>query len=240
MHQLRVGIAQLPACHGDGAGQLARLEQLLAAHCADLVLLPELALTGYVSPRGNFDVTPFAEPLDGPTATALAQLARRHAVALAAPLVEQAGGRFYNSYLLLDREGHRIGHWRKRHPWFPEAWATPGDLGTPVVDFEGVRVCAGICFDLHFIEHDAWDALQAADLFLFPSAWVEEHDSRNDTLAALARRHGTAIANANWGAGAPFVSSQGLSMIIDGQGRRLASTAAHSAAAWCEAELTFS
>lgn len=238
MGRLRVGIAQLPACHGDVAGQLARLEQLLAMHRADLVVLPELALTGYVSARGNFDVTPFAEPVDGRSAGLLADLARRHGIGLAAPLVEQVGTRFYNSYLLLDREGRRIGHWRKRHPWFPEVWATPGDLGTPLVEFEGARICAGICFDLHFIEHDAWDALQAADLFLFPSAWVEEHDSRNDTLAALARRHGTAIANANWGAGMPLVPSQGQSMIFGGDGRRLASTAAHSATAWCEAELT--
>lgn len=240
MRRLRIGVAQLAACHGDVAGQLERLAQLLATHRADLVVLPELALTGYVSPRGNFDVTPFAETLDGTTATRLADLARRHGTGLAAPLVEQAQGRFYNSYLLLDREGRRIGHWRKRHPWFPEAWATPGDLGTPLVDFEGVKLCAGICFDLHFIEQDAWDVLQAADVFLFPSAWVEEQDSRNDTLAALARRHGTAVVNANWGAGAPFLPSQGQSLVFDGQGRRLASTAPHSTTAWCDADLLFS
>lgn len=239
MRTLQVGIAQLATRHGEVAAQLACLELLLEGHPADLVVLPELALTGYVSPRGNFDVTPMAEPLEGATAKALAALARRHRRGLAAPLVERQGARFYNSYLLFDREGRRIGHWRKRHPWFPEAWATPGDLGTPVAEFEGVKVCAGICFDLHFIERDAWDALQAADLMLFPSAWVEEHDSRNDHLAAFARRHGIAVANANWGAGAPFVPSQGLSMLFDGQGRRLASTAAHSATAWCEARLEF-
>lgn len=236
---LRVGIAQLPACFGDAAGQLARLEQLLATHRADLVLLPELALTGYVSPRGNFDVTPWAEDLDGPTAQALADLARRQGVALAGPLVERAGGHFFNSLLLFDAEGRRIGHWRKRHPWYPEAWACPGNLGTPVVEVNGVKLCAALCFDLHFIEQEAWDELQAADLLLFPSAWVEEHDSRNDRLAALARRHGLAIANANWGAGAPFLPSQGLSMIVDAQGARVASTTPHSTTAWCEAHLVF-
>lgn len=238
-HGISVGIAQLPAAFGDAEGQLARLESLLAAHRADLVLLPELALSGYVSPRGNFDLTPFAESLEGETAQTLADMARRHGIGLAGSLVERDGTDFYNSYLLFDREGRRIGHWRKRHPWYPEAWATPGNLGTPVVDFEGIKVCAGICFDLHFIEQDAWDELQSADLLLFPSAWVEEHDSRNDRLAALARRHGIAVANANWGAGAPFVSSQGLSMIFDGQGKRLATTTPHSTTAWCEARLEF-
>lgn len=236
---LRLGIAQLPARHGDAAGQLARLELLLGEHRADLVVLPELALSGYVSPRGNFDLTAFAEPLEGETAQTLAKLARQYGVGLAGSLVERDGPCFYNSYLLFDREGRRIGHWRKRHPWYPEAWATPGNIGTPLVSFEGVQVCAGICFDLHFIEQEAWDALQAADLLLFPSAWVEERDSRNDRLTALARRHGIAVANANWGAGAPFVPSQGLSMIFDGQGNRLAATAPHSTTAWCEAMLQF-
>lgn len=235
-----IGIAQLPATFGDAAGQLSRLERLLAEHRADLVMLPELALSGYVSPRGNFDLTPFAESLDGETAQNLSALARRHGIGLAGSLVERDGPRFYNSYLLFDCEGRRIGHWRKRHPWYPEAWATPGDLGTPVVVFEGVKICAGICFDLHFIEQEAWDDLQLADLLLFPSAWVEELDSRNDRLAALARRHGIAVANANWGAGAPFVSSQGLSMIFDGQGKRLAATTPHSTTAWCAATLEFS
>lgn len=240
MRHLHLGIAQLAARHGEAAAQLAALDQLLATHHADLVLLPELALTGYVSPRGNFDMTPHAEALDGATATALAALARRHGIGLAAPLVERDGAGLYNSYLLFDRKGMLVGHWRKRHPWFPEAWATPGNRGTPVVEFEGIKICAGICFDLHFIEQDAWDALQDADLFLFPSAWVEEQDSRNDTLAALARRHGIAIANANWGAGAPFVPSQGQSMIFDGRGLRLAATAPHSTLAWCGARLDFS
>ena len=158
---------------------------------------------------------------------------------LAAPLVERDGSSYYNSYLLIDREGKRVGHWRKRHPWYPEAWAAPGDVGTDVVDWNGIKVCAAICFDLHFLETDAWDALTAADLLLFPSAWVEEHDSRNDRLAEIARRHGIAIANANWGAGAPFVPSQGQSMIFNTQGDRVASTSPHSTAAWCEARLDF-
>lgn len=239
MHSMSIGIAQLPAAFGDAAGQLVRLESMLATHRADLVLLPELALTGYVSPRGNFDLTPFAESLEGNTAQALAALARRHGIGLASSLVERDGARFYNSYLLFDREGHRIGHWRKRHPWYPEAWAAPGDIGTLLVEFEGVKICAGICFDLHFMEREAWDALAAADLLLFPSAWVEEQDSRSDRLAALARRHGIAVANANWGAGAPFVPSQGLSMIFDGLGNRLAATTPHSTTAWCEARLEF-
>lgn len=239
MRALVTAIAQLPARHGDAERQLAALGRLLEAHRADLVLLPELALTGYVSPRGNFDLSPFAEALDGPTSQALSALARRHGVALAGPLVERDGARLFNSYLLFDREGRRIGHWRKRHPWYPEAWATPGDFGTPVVELEGIRLCAALCFDLHFVEQDAWDALASADLLLFPSAWVEEHDTRNDRLAALAQRHGIAVANANWGAGAPFVASQGQSMIFDARGRRLASTTPHSTAAWCEAELRF-
>ncbi|MFP5440532.1 MAG: carbon-nitrogen hydrolase family protein [Gammaproteobacteria bacterium] len=236
--QLRVGIAQLAARSGDPRGQLARLESMLWAHRVDLVLLPELALTGYVSETMDFDRTAHGETLSGPTATACAGLARRHRVALAAPLVERDGQQHYNSLLLFNAAGERIGHWRKRHPWYPERWASAGNLDNTVVTLHGVRLCAAICFDIHFLASDAAAALADTDLLLFPSAWVEHPDSRPQMLAALAREHRTAIANANWGLGTPAIYGQGRSLLIDAGGHPLAATPAQSADAWCDGLIT--
>ena len=186
-------------------------------------MLPETALTGYVSPLGDFDLTRFAEPIGGATCAALAAMAQRHRVAIAGPLVEASGGAVYNALVVFDHEGELVGHFRKRHPWYPEAWATPGDLGTPVVTIAGARVTACICFDVHFIADDAPDALASADVCLFPSAWVERGaDSRDALLPALARRFEVAIVNANWGVGAPWLGGQGHSRIIDARGEELA------------------
>ncbi|AUX43190.1 beta-alanine synthetase [Sorangium cellulosum] len=225
---LDVVALELPQRFGDPPAAFAEIDRLLGSPAfsgADLVLLPELILTGYVSPRGDCDLRRFAEPLEGESARGLAELARRHAVALAGPLVEESRGRFYNSLLVFDRDGRRVGHYRKRHPWFPERWAAPGDLGTPVLDLLGLRVTTAICFDVHFLSDDAGDALDGADLLLFPTAWVDppgEGDARAELLPALARRHHVAVVNANWGPSRPALLGQGGSRILDAEGRLLA------------------
>lgn len=216
----RLAALQLAQAWGDVPGALARLEAALPA--ADLVLLPEAAFTGYVSPRGDYDLRPFAEPLDGLTARAVAALAARHRLAIAAPLIERDGPRCYNSLLLFDDGGRRIGHWRKRHPWLPETWASPGDLGSPVVEWRGLHLCAAICYDLHFLD-EAADSLDRSDVLLFPSAWVEEGpDTRVPKLRALARRFGLTVVNANWAKGDPAVPGQGGSVLVGPDGALLA------------------
>ncbi len=221
---LRVAALELPHLHGHVDRCLARFDEALArvAPTADLVLLHECALTGYVSPWGDFDLAPFAEPTDGPTAARLADLARRHRVALAGPLVEREGARCFNGLALWDDAGARVGHWRKRHPWFPErCWASEGDLGTPVVTWRGLRVTACVCFDIHFVADEAAPSLREADVLLFPTAWVDERrrdDLRARLLPPLARRFGLTVLNANWGVGEPRVWGMGRSRVVSPDG----------------------
>ena len=225
---MKLAALQWAAVWGDVPGALSRLEASLPE--ADLVLLPEAAFTGYVSPRGDYDLRPFAEPLEGPTATALRALAARRRTAIAAPLIERAGPRFFNSLLLFDDRGQRIGHWRKRHPWIPETWASPGDLGSPVVEWRGLRLCAAICYDLHFLA-EAAVSLEESDVLLFPSAWVEEGpDTRVPKLRELSRRFQLTVVNANWAAGDPAVPGQGASVIVGPDGALLAQAPGSEAA----------
>ena len=91
---VRVALLELPARFGAIDEALTDVERLVlgeGAAPADLVLLPEASLTGYVSPSGSFDVRPFAEPIEGPTRRAMAAIARRANAAIAFPLIEQAG-----------------------------------------------------------------------------------------------------------------------------------------------------
>ena len=72
---LHVAALELPARWNDAASALERTRELLASRPApDVALLPETALTGYVSPQRDFDLRPFAEPLAGPTTRALAAI----------------------------------------------------------------------------------------------------------------------------------------------------------------------
>jgi predicted amidohydrolase len=220
---LRLAALEVPHRHGDVASALADVARLLdrAPPDTDLALLPECALTGYLSPTGDFDLSRFAEALDGPSAAALSALARRHQLHLAGPLIERVGAHLYNSLVLFDPSGSLVGHWRKRHPWYPERWASPGDLGSPVVVIGGVRVTACVCFDIHFIADDAPEALTEAEVLLFPSAWVDDppgDDARAPILDGLARRFELTVVNANWGRGDPRVGGQGGSRIVQPDG----------------------
>lgn len=223
MIDLRVAVLELPARWNEPQRALADADRLLAtAAPPDLALLPELALTGYVSPGRDFDLGPFAEPPDGPTAAALASLARAHGCALGGPLVERDGAHVYNAFVVFARDGTRLAHYRKRHPWYPETWATPGDAPPPVFALGGARLTLAVCYDAQFLADDGALQLAEADVLLFPSAWVERHDSRGELLGGLARRFDVAVVNANWGLGAPRVAGQGGSRILGRDGEPLA------------------
>ncbi len=220
---MRLTVLELPATWAEPGRALDAVERALEAGPeADLVLLPEQSLSGYVSRSGNFDLAPFGEPLEGPTHAAIAALARRRGTTLVAPLVLREGAACFNAMIACDAGGALVFAYRKRHPWYPELWATPGPAPAPVVTIAGARVTIAVCFDLHFLEEDAASALDASDVLLFPSAWVEEDDQRAAALPALARRHRIAIANANWAAGEVTIPGQGSSSIIDARGHVLA------------------
>lgn len=218
---VRLTVLELPARWAESRRVLDEVDARLAAGPpTDLVLLPEAALHGYVSPQGDFDLARFAEPLDGPTAQRCAAIARAHDLHLVAPLVLREGPALYNAIVCFGAEPVFV--YRKRHPWFPETWATPGPDAPPLVEIAGRRITAAICFDVHFLAEDAAPQLTAADVLLFPSAWVEEVDSRPQLLSALARQFELHIANANWAPGVVRIPGQGGSAIYGPRGEVIA------------------
>lgn len=211
-----LGALELPAAFDDLDAQLERVAATLAASPAiDLLLLPEAALTGYVSPALDFDLARFGEPSGGPTESRVATIARASRSAIVFPYVEADGARRFNAIAGVDVAGDVFFRYRKRHPWYPETWATPGDAELPRFVFRGLRITAAICFDVHFLAGESAETLRWADVLLFPSAWVDEGgDGRAPILRALADRFDVTIVNANWGRGEPAVPGQGDSRIV--------------------------
>lgn len=220
---MRFSVLELPARWAEPARALADVELALAKHDGDrLVLLPEASLGGYLSPDGDADLAPFAEPIDGPTARACAALALRHGVHLVAPLVLREDTALYNAMVGYDPQGAITFVYRKRHPWIPETWATPGSAPHPIVEIGGARITIAVCYDVHFLPGEASRELEAADVLLFPSAWVEEPDYRVPRLQRLAQRFDLTIVNANWAPGDVVVPGQGGSCVVGPDGRVLA------------------
>ncbi len=222
---MRVTALELPARWGDSQAVISRIDTLLSTGPrTQLVLLPEASLTGYVSPKLDFDLSPFAEPLEGHSAQQLRALAMKHQTLLVGPLIERApDGRLYNSQVGFDALGDRVLHYRKRHPWYPETWATPGEHALPLLELDGLTLTVAVCFDLHFLPAESADQLEAADVLLFSSAWVGDgDDALRPKLRALAAQFELSVLNANWGHGTPGIRGQGGSVIIDSHGSVLA------------------
>ena len=210
---MRLTILELPARWDACEEMLASVDAAIRP-ATDLVLLPEASLTGYLSPEGDADLSPFAEPLDGPTSRACAALAAKHRVHLVAPLVLREGAALYNAMVCHAPDGTRPFVYCKRHPWLPETWATRGLEPLPVVRIADRVVTIAICYDIHFLPRESAAQLEAADVLLFPSAWVEEPDFRIPRLQRLAESFQLTIANANWGPGQIEVPGQGNSCVI--------------------------
>ncbi len=215
----------LPACFDDVPGQLRRVDEALAQLSpGSLALLSEAALTGYVSPSFDFDLSRFAEARGGPTERALAALAQKHGVHLVGPVVERSeGGALHNGLVGFDASGKEWLRYHKRHPWYPEHWAAAGELPWPRARLGDLTFTAAVCFDVHFLADEAADVLAEVDVLLFSSAWVDDGpvDGKAPLLEGLARRFGVTVLNANWDEGAPRVPGQGPGGCWSADGRRV-------------------
>jgi predicted amidohydrolase len=218
---VRISVLELPARWNSVAAQLGLVKRLVEPGSTDLVLLPETTLTGYVSPELDFDLSPRAVALEVGVRQ-LAELAVACGCDVVGPVIERVGEQYFNSLVGVAVDGSTWLHYRKRHPWYPETWATPGDLPFPLVHRHGLTLSAAVCFDVHFLVDEAAEVLQATDLLLFPSAWVSDGvDTREEQLLELATTFDLTVANANWGPGSPKVPGQGRSMIVHADGRVL-------------------
>ena len=103
--------------HRQPRHRTAAIEQA-ARDGAQIVVLPELASSGYVF-ADRAELESLAETRDGPAITEWANLARRSALTIVAGFPEAAGDKVYNSAAVVDPTGLR-GVYRKAHLWDTE------------------------------------------------------------------------------------------------------------------------
>ena len=225
--------------------KLLALVRRAAAGGADIVVIPEAAVTGYLSAdltrtwqaadraisEGLAGVDPenVAETVPGASTRMFAALADELDIYLTATLVEadRKTGLYYNASVLLGPDGRMLIHYRKRNPW-PWAecgWATDGDRGNPVVDTPFGRLGLLICYDIH--EQAKIMSRLKVDTLLYSIAWVDDEDSDWFTkrLPDIAKANGFNIVAANWTVPktpAPKWHGCGQSRIIDATGKVLA------------------
>lgn len=173
-----VGLAQLttvPGAVDANRELLADAVGRATSAGADVVVLPELAVSGYtLDPRV---LTATAEPVPGPTTEAWGALAQQSGALILGGLCEQDGKRLFNTVVGVAPEG-LVLHYRKLHLFAGEKQVfSPGDLGLPIAETPHGRVGVCVCYDLRFPEVVRVLALRDAELIAVPSAWVAGFDS---------------------------------------------------------------
>lgn len=172
---ITVACAQLAPAIGDVESSRAGIRSAVldaAARGANVVVLPELANSGYMFESVD-ELTDAAEPVDGPTIRALTELAAAHRLVIVSGFAELgADGEPYNSAVLVDESGLRAVY-RKAHLWNHEKSCgfVPGDRHPPVIDTPHGRIGIMICYDLEFPEWVRLSAMAGAELLCCPVNW---------------------------------------------------------------------
>jgi len=150
---------------GNLAGHLALVAEASSQGC-DLLLLPEMSLTGSADPAANPDRL---IALDHPALSTLASATSLHAVAACFGIAERAPGGEPHITQVVAAEGRVLGIQRKRHLGQGEETFTAASQDA-VFDWAGVRFGIAICAEAGFDRPFDAAAAAGAGLVLFPAA----------------------------------------------------------------------
>ena len=223
---LRIALAQFDFPVGAVAANAERIAAMIAEardeYGADIVLFPELAISGY--PPEDLLLRP----------SFLAQCHREleriaagvHGITAVVGWPESAGSVLYNAASVL-RDGRIEATYRKRelpnYAVFDERryFEVDPDGGPCVFEVGGVPVGVVVCEDLWFPEPMAATVEAGAQLVLVPNASPFErgkHAQRDALLAERSRESGAALAYLNLVGGQDALVFDGASVVADGDG----------------------
>jgi len=169
---MKVGYYQFSPEFGKPLQNLERIHKALSGVSADIIVLPELALTGYYF-ENRQELLSLAEDVsESSTVESLATLCGDNDVYLVTGFAEKERDKLYNSALLIGPDGV-IHTYRKLHLFNTEKeYFDPGDTPLQPIEVRGARVGLMICFDWVFPEVARILALKGADLLCHPSNLV--------------------------------------------------------------------
>ena len=191
---MKIATLQFDSRIGAVAANFSRAESLLMREersnnlsNLDLLVLPELAFTGYNHPSLSA-IAPYLEPTaSGPSTRWASRTAKRLQCTVAvgypeaaedgnyntiydAKILAEEGKVAYNSLVIVDSNGEVVAHYRKSFLYYTdETWAQEGEgfyAGVLPVGASGqqVKVAAGICMDVNPYRFEAeWTAYEFAN-----------------------------------------------------------------------------
>ena len=222
---LRLVMAQCNLLVGDVPGNTDKVIELACRARdelgADLVVFPELALTGY--PPEDLLLRPrLQEMVDAALHRLLAEVRGIHLL-IGHP--EQEGQSRYNAASLIH-ERHLVARCRKHHlpnysVFDEKRYFVPGE-GYAVATIKGIPVGISICEDIWMPEPAAWARAAGAELLVNVNAspfHVGKAELRESAVAARVAETGCAVVYVNLVGGQDELVFDGESFVTDADGR---------------------
>lgn len=221
---LRIVMAQINPLVGDIDGNADRVIEVIgeavSGHGAELVVFPELVLTGY--PPEDLLLRPSLAPRVERALQRILPTTQNVTVVLGLP--RRHNGRLRNSAFVL-RDGAVVAEYDKQilpnYQVFDEKrYFTPG-TDTCVVDIAGVRTAITLCEDIWEPAPAEAAALQGAQLIINLSASPfhgGKQRQRQQLLRARAQETGVPVLYVNQVGGQDELVFDGGSMVVDGSG----------------------
>ena len=228
MKELTVALLQMDAELDNKEGNIAKAVSYIkeaAEKGAKFICLPETFVTGYNLDYYGDRIYEMAEPIEGPTCTALKEAAKENGIYVIAgiPTKESADAPTYNSAVIIDDEGNLIGTYAKNHLFAGECdvFARKGEY--PVFDTKYGKIGVMICADNNHPETARMLALGGAHLVFMPAAWrVQESDIWPLLIRTHALESNIFILAANICKKMPDLYLFGHSMIANPRGQEIA------------------
>jgi predicted amidohydrolase len=189
---------------------------------ADLVLFPEMYLTGYA--LGD-NIHLLAEAVSGPAITALARIAQTNQICICMgfPELDPVSRKIFNSLVCLSDRGDILAVYRKIHLFDEEKKYFAAGSKIKIVATPLGRTGFLICYDLEFPEMARMNALQGAEVVLVATANMHPWRGHQDVyLTARAMENQVFLALANRIGREKDLVFCGSSGLVDPMGRLLA------------------
>jgi predicted amidohydrolase len=218
---LEAGIFQSDGAGLRPAARLANLAKAIADQHLDLVVCPELFMSGY--DVGN-DLHELAEPAGGPFAQSVADLARQTGTAICYGYPERDGETVYNSALVVSGSGAVLANHRKLAipPGFEQNFFEPGGQLT-AFELGGMKCALVICYDAEFPETVRAACMAGAQIVIIPTALGAQWDQvAHRVVPARAFENGCYALYANHAGSEGDITYAGASCIVGPDGRDVA------------------
>ncbi len=217
---MRLAIAQTRPFMGDIARNVAvhvRLSRVAATHGADLVIFPELSLTGYSTTHAAVWATTFEDERFEPLQSVCD--AQGLVIGAGVPLQTDNG---ITISMLWFQPGQPREVYSKRYLHADEVPFFACGVGSPLLEVSGTNVALAVCYELSVPEHAAAAHAAGADVYVTSVAKYQRGVDRGVVrLAEIARTFAMPVVMANCLGLADGEPCVGQSAAWDARGRQV-------------------